>query len=235
MDCGGDVKIPAAFILDASDMNEDRKQCRKCEEVKPLEQFYSAGRGRLGRASECKVCVLETKRVWREANLEKAKTIAKASFLRHKERRNQESRDYYSANKDLVAQKSKDLRENDPEANVERRRQYYAKNRERLIQQTIAFQNARPGFRAKLCAARRAQKKKAMPPWADRRAIADVYQDAKELSVATDMIWHVDHIIPLKHPHVCGLHIAANLQIMPADENQRKSNRFEPIQEVYVV
>lgn len=214
-------------------MNEDHKQCRKCQEVKPLEQFYLTTRNGAGRTPDCKACIGVTKREWRESNLEKAKAIAKASFLRHKARRNQESRDYYNANKNLVAQRAKETREQKPEANLEKRRRHYAKNRKRIIQQTIAFQKARPGFRAKLCAIRRAQKKNAMPPWADRRAIADIYRDAQELSAATGMIWHVDHIIPLQHPRVCGLHVEANLQILPAHKNQTKSNRFEPIQEVY--
>lgn len=38
----------------------------------------------------------------------------------------------------------------------------------------------------------------------------------------------MDHIVPLVHPHVSGLHCPANLRIMKAGANLSKSNRFWP-------
>ena len=63
-------------------------------------------------------------------------------------------------------------------------------------------------------------KRQAMPLWADREAISCIYQEAKYLQ------WHVDHIIPLNHPLVCGLHVEGNLQALSPKENLRKSNNF---------
>jgi hypothetical protein len=71
-------------------------------------------------------------------------------------------------------------------------------------------------------ARRRTSKLKATPIWACKRTIADFYTEAQYQGM------HVDHIIPLKHPLVCGLHVEHNLQLLAPAENLQKSNRFTP-------
>jgi hypothetical protein len=75
-------------------------------------------------------------------------------------------------------------------------------------------------------AQRAKQRRQATPAWADRRAILALYEEAKRLTRATGVEYHVDHIIPLKGKWVCGLHVWENLRIVTRAVNQRKANRF---------
>lgn len=69
---------------------------------------------------------------------------------------------------------------------------------------------------------RRARCARATPGWADMESIKDVYMEAKYMQM------HVDHIVPLNHPLVCGLHVWENLQLLYPEVNLRKNNTFDP-------
>lgn len=94
--------------------------------------------------------------------------------------------------------------------NKEKRREYKRRWREKN----------RGNYRASI-AAYRAQKKLATPSWVNMLEIKEIYKDAVKKKL------HVDHIIPLANPNVCGLHVPWNLQLLPKEENFKKGNRFK--------
>lgn len=78
--------------------------------------------------------------------------------------------------------------------------------------------------------------RKAKPIWFDEWHNF-VFECAYEVSSARSRItgfkWHVDHMIPLLSKVACGLHVAENIQVIPARINQSKQNRFiltEPLE-----
>lgn len=74
---------------------------------------------------------------------------------------------------------------------------------------------------------RREIMKYAKPEWRDNKKIKSIYEKCKKLNELAGFIkYHVDHIIPIKGREVCGLHWHENLQIMTAEENQRKQNKL---------
>lgn len=62
--------------------------------------------------------------------------------------------------------------------------------------------------------------KQATPAWVNK------YQILKFISERPDGT-QVDHIIPLRHPEVCGLNVLHNLQYLYDIENSFKSNQFD--------
>lgn len=69
---------------------------------------------------------------------------------------------------------------------------------------------------------RRAAERRATPSWADTVQIGWLYDFAAKVGLS------VDHIVPLQHPLVCGLHVEHNLQLLPLAENLRKGNTHWP-------
>jgi len=77
---------------------------------------------------------------------------------------------------------------------------------------------------------RAAKERQAMPFWSDQQYILDVYQNCREFNCilnanGIDIVYSVDHIVPLNSLEVCGLHCEFNLQILTSQANSSKNNR----------
>ena len=148
----------------------------------------------------CKHCVFAYHKAYREAN---AKRIAA------------QKAEWKQANKEHVAKKDKAYAGANPEKRTQARKKWIANN---------------PGKDAACKKLNSQARKKRLPTWLsedDKWMIEQAYEIAALRTKMFGFSWHVDHIIPLNGKRVSGLHIPTNLQVIPAVDNLRKSNRME--------
>lgn len=146
---------------------------------------------------------------------------------------------YRAANRDLCIQRSIASRKKKPGEYRKRHRAWRSRNllRERAKEAERRRRNPNTPATAKRSyekryglilaknAGRRAQKLRATPDWVDVYAVAAIYRLCREMNLRDGpKTWVVDHIVPLKHSAVCGLHIPDNLRIVHNAENCRKRN-----------
>lgn len=74
---------------------------------------------------------------------------------------------------------------------------------------------------------REAIKLRAIPAWANKFTINEMYELAT-IYRSHGIDAEVDHVVPLRSDRVCGLHTPANLQIITPLENKTKGNRHWP-------
>lgn len=68
------------------------------------------------------------------------------------------------------------------------------------------------------------------PEWANNEKIKAIYAERDRMNIECGQLdrYEVDHVIPVCHDLVCGLHVPENLQIVTKRQNRSKSNKFKP-------
>ena len=113
---------------------------------------------------------------------------------------------YVVRNKEKVAVSKQKWLENNPEKRKEVSASFMKRNRP---------------YYAQYASLRVRKVQQAQPAWVDKTDLLNVYIEAEALGL------EVDHIIPITHPLVCGLHVWDNLQLLSRSENATKSNKYE--------
>jgi len=121
-------------------------------------------------------------------------------------------------------------------------RRYYERNKDAVIARAAArpieekrrhkdnYKKENPEVYRVICNARRRRHREATPAWLTKEQkdnIKQLYIEAQKLTKLTGVRYEVDHIIPLVHKQVCGLHVEHNLQVVPAQWNKQKSNKWD--------
>lgn len=194
------------------------KHCSRCDRRKTYSDFPPLKRSSDGLDTFCRSCRQETNQTYRAKNI--AKIRMQEALFREQ-------------NREKLAAESRDWARRNPEKVKANCHKYASLNADRRREYNAAWQRAnadvlRPYYNEK-SKRRFAARLRASPQWADKKAILAIYERCQRVSIETGELHHVDHVVPLISALVCGLHVEYNLQILPADENLSKSNKFEVI------
>lgn len=181
------------------------KECRRCHAEKPFSEFYVCAGNNSGYQSRCILCCKLSASEWNKAN--RARINA---------RRPKKGRAVRFTREQKLAKKRE----------MERRRY---ENHGSVIRARIKkWKQSNPHVVGEINARRKAVRKSSTPAWADTFALREAYELRRMREAITGGEWHVDHIVPLQHPLVCGLHNEFNVKVIPASVNCSKQNRYWP-------
>lgn len=190
-------------------------------------------------------------KIWRAANAERLKEWRRQAYAKNKEREAAGIAAYYAKNAERLRAAAKARREQNPDACDAAQRRWREKNADAIRAAKKARRDATPKAARKLKdpsapkrakkawkqrnpgqvvadkARRRARQLQATMVWADRALMDDIYALAA-IYTRAGFPAHVDHVVPLRSKRVCGLHVPANLSVLPAVDNIRKGNRWWP-------
>jgi hypothetical protein len=213
------------------------KTCSCCHQSKDESEFAKDRRRLDGVGQVCAVCHHTNK-------VEKARANSKAAYEQNKERRLQQNKEWYAANRDQKRATIKAWSSKNKEVRAKQAAERYIQNKELINAKNKAYYWANlekeklrgalkakrnPGAQRARVALYRAAKLERTPEWLndhDKLRIRCVYQVAAMRNSSTDTRWEVDHIIPLQGESVSGLHVPWNLQIIPITDNRSKGNKL---------
>jgi len=178
------------------------KVCFKCGEEKDISCFYKHPGMKDGHLNKCSECAVEDTREWKKRNSQKKKKWDHDWYEKHRER--------------LV------------KGTGRRHTKYCPYTENELLNLKIS----RSATISKYSSSRRLKIKNHFKYSKYDSDFIDLFMDeiyklSKQRSILTGVAHHVDHIIPLFGKLVNGFHIPENLQVIPATENLKKSNKLK--------
>lgn len=216
------------------------KTCSICKNTKEEKEFSLVKSFRKGKTytsclKYCKQCKHKKDKEYRDKPEVKIKNKQYQEKYRasNLEKNKLYQIDYRKNNKTKIQKLNKKYRAANKEKLANQKKEWYEANKIKILFKVRTyrkFYRARPetkALRAEYQVRRNRLINLATPPWANLNKIKEIYLQAQIKSKETGILYHVDHIIPLKGKEVCGLHVEKNLRVIRAVDNIRKSNNLE--------
>lgn len=187
------------------------KTCKACLLHLPLAQFHP--HKQIGHRNKCKGCTNAQAKHWYEANKER-KAAAVAAWQ--------------EANRGAFELARAAWKKSNPEKLRGYTSEWQKANRPKINAYKRAQRHVNPASVVKYEIARRAAEKRACVRWANPFFIGEIYHLSKLRTKVVGVRFVVDHMVPLRHPLVCGLHVEHNLEVIENHLNEKKGNRWWP-------
>ncbi|MBI46762.1 MAG: hypothetical protein CMG91_04735 [Marinobacter sp.] len=157
------------------------------------------------------------------------KKKASKYYIENQEQIEARRREYVLKNREKVNLIKKRAYDKKPEKYEEIRREWARKNKEKVRASRKRWRSLNAEKLRQIDSIRRSRKTKRKPAWfgeLDNFVIAEAYSLAKEREAASGLPYEVDHLVPLISEKASGLHVAGNIQVIPAKLNRIKGNRL---------
>lgn len=168
------------------------------------------------------------KKEWEDRNRDKVRAKNIAWNKENREKMRAASARYAKAHPEKVREFKNAWNRAHPEKARKRTAAWNQKNPNRRKDNNARYREENVGRIREYQVLRRANSKRATPSWANKFFIDEVYRLARMRTKILGFAWHVDHIVPIQHPLVCGLHVEHNLRVIPGTDNRAKGNRHWP-------
>ena len=139
---------------------------------------------------------------------------------------------YYARTREASILKVAAWRENNKDRQRGNRRSAYAANAESAKEASRQYRLENPAKINAWSRKHQLAKIERTPSWLtgeDFWMLEQAYELAALRTKMFGFAWHVDHVLPLQGNLVSGLHVPHNIQVIPASDNQRKSNKYDPV------
>ena len=202
------------------------KQCSKCLAIKDINNFGKLASHKTGFDVCCKSCRSVKSKTYYIKNQEKIKNYIK---------------EYSAKNKDIILAKKREYNKKrhkkkikDSEYSIKRKiqaKEWRLKNPQKVksYNKKYKIENKElcESIRGRRVSSKRSSSKIKLSE-EQKNILSELHMKVKKLNKEAGYVkFHIDHILPLQHELVCGLHVPDNLQILTAKENSSKNNKFD--------